>query len=131
MGRRKPVHGTAPGPREGYRKWRDSQTPSQILENLCREYKVQGPTYLEDCVVVGPWEQNHPAESQKGPDEQKKEELALMALNRWQEVPLVGFKLVPEHVETRTLYHPDKPGIEQMFTFQVTLIANICLELSQ
>ncbi|CAG2061416.1 unnamed protein product, partial [Timema podura] len=55
--------------KEGYRKWRDSQTPSQILENLCREYTVQGPTYLEDCVVLGPWERSQPAESQKGPDE--------------------------------------------------------------
>nr|CAD7576106.1 unnamed protein product [Timema californicum] len=116
--------------REGYRKWRDSQTPSQILENLCREYKVQGPTYLEDCVVVGHWERNHPAESQTGPDEQKKEELALMALSRWQEVPLVGFKLVPEHVETRTLYHPDKPGIEQSFLWFHALIHTITLNTS-
>lgn len=47
---------------------------------------------------------------------QRKELCALAALRRWHELPLVGCHLVPEHVETRSLYHPSKPGIEQVST---------------
>ena len=42
------------------------------------------------------------------------EQLALAVLHRWHEVPRIGCRLVPEHIETRPLYHPSKPGIEQV-----------------
>lgn len=42
------------------------------------------------------------------------EHLALSVLTHWEEIPRVGCKLIPEHVETRPLLHPDKPGIEQV-----------------
>ncbi len=38
------------------------------------------------------------------------EEMALAVLHNWSHI--TG-ELVPEHIETRSLYHPDKPGIEQ------------------
>lgn len=45
------------------------------------------------------------------------EHMALAVLHRWQEIPRAEYRLVPEHVETRPLYHPDKPGIEQVLNF--------------
>ena len=41
------------------------------------------------------------------------EHLALAVLHHWHEIPRVGCPLVTEHIETRALYNPDKPGIEQ------------------
>lgn len=49
-----------------------------------------------------------------GLKKQTEEHLALTALRHWEEIPRVGCKLVPEHVETRPLLNPDKPGIEQV-----------------
>lgn len=39
---------------------------------------------------------------------------ALLVLRRWQEMPGLGIQLVPEHVETRPLYHPRSPGLLQV-----------------
>lgn len=43
------------------------------------------------------------------------EHVALVALRNWNEIPKVGCPLVPEHVETRSIFSPEKPGIEQVW----------------
>lgn len=57
------------------------------------------------------------------------EQMALLVLRRWQEVPRVGTKLVPEHVETRPLYNPGKPGMKGRFEILV-FYYNFCLSFS-
>uniref|UniRef100_A0A8C9VL99 Otoferlin n=1 Tax=Scleropages formosus TaxID=113540 RepID=A0A8C9VL99_SCLFO len=85
----------------GYNAWRDPMKPTQILTKLCKDSKVDGPHY-------GPGGRVKVANRK-----QTDEHLALMVLKHWEEIPRVGCKLVPEHVETRPLLNPDKPGIEQ------------------
>jgi len=52
--------------------------------------------------------------STAGLKKQTDEHLALAVLKHWEDIPRIGCKLVPEHVETRPLLNPDKPGIEQV-----------------
>uniref|UniRef100_A0A3Q3G9J7 Otoferlin n=1 Tax=Kryptolebias marmoratus TaxID=37003 RepID=A0A3Q3G9J7_KRYMA len=100
----------------GYNVWRDPMKPSQILAKLCKDGKIDGPHYgpggkvkVANRIFTGPTE----IEDENGLKKQTEEHLALIVLNHWEEIPRVGCKLVPEHVETRPLLNPDKPGIEQ------------------
>ncbi|XP_053105918.1 otoferlin isoform X15 [Hemicordylus capensis] len=100
----------------GYNIWRDPQKPTQVLSKLCKEGKLDGPHYgpggrvkVTNRVFMGPTE----VEDENGQKKQTDEHLALTVLHHWDEIPRVGCKLVPEHVETRPLLNPDKPGIEQ------------------
>uniref|UniRef100_A0AAQ5YLP0 Otoferlin n=1 Tax=Amphiprion ocellaris TaxID=80972 RepID=A0AAQ5YLP0_AMPOC len=100
----------------GYNVWRDPMKPTHILAKLCKDGKLDGPHYgpggrvkVENRVFMAPTE----IEDENGLKKQTDEHLALTVLNHWAEIPRVGCKLVPEHVETRPLLHPDKPGIEQ------------------
>ncbi|XP_024408779.2 otoferlin isoform X3 [Desmodus rotundus] len=100
----------------GYNIWRDPMKPSQILTRLCKEGKVDGPHFgppgrvkVFNRVFTGPSEM----EDENGQKRPTDEHVALCALRHWEDIPRVGCRLVPEHVETRPLLNPDKPGIEQ------------------
>ncbi|XP_023662401.2 otoferlin isoform X2 [Paramormyrops kingsleyae] len=100
----------------GYNMWRDPMKPSQILSKLCKESKLDPPQYgpggrvkVANRVFLGPSE----IEDENGLKKQTDEHVALAALKHWEQIPNGGFKLVPEHVETRPLLNVEKPGIEQ------------------
>ncbi|XP_069089782.1 otoferlin isoform X1 [Pleurodeles waltl] len=100
----------------GYNMWRDPVRPTQILSKLCKEGKLDGPHFgpggrvkVTNRVFTGPTE----IEDENGQKKQTDEHLALTVLHHWEEIPRAGCKLIPEHVETRPLLNPDKPGIEQ------------------
>ncbi|KAI4471231.1 fer-1-like [Holotrichia oblita] len=98
----------------GYTPWRDIQTPSEILERLCVRWNIPQPQYFDTYVRI-----NNLMFAPKLEEDEKpkaiysKHELALNVLHRWNEIPVVGCHLVPEHVETRSLYTPHHPGLEQ------------------
>ncbi|XP_035994611.1 fer-1-like protein 6 isoform X2 [Fundulus heteroclitus] len=98
----------------GYNAWRDSLKPSELLSNLCRDNGVDGPHFSPGRIIVADkvftgktlfMHEDEPVESY--------EHLSLKILHRWAEIPVVGCKLVPEHIETRTLYNKARPGMDQ------------------
>ncbi|XP_028992475.1 fer-1-like protein 6 [Betta splendens] len=99
---------------EGYNAWRDSLKPSELLSKLCRENGLDGPHFrpgritVADKVFTGKtlfMQEDEPVESY--------EHLSLKILHRWSEMPVLGCKLVPEHIETRTLFNKARPGMDQ------------------
>uniref|UniRef100_T1JBU8 C2 domain-containing protein n=1 Tax=Strigamia maritima TaxID=126957 RepID=T1JBU8_STRMM len=98
----------------GYNQWRDSLKPSQILAKLCKDHKLDGPHIANGrvrigrkCFVIQATDEGNDVNNLS------EEAVSLAVLHKWQDVPKIGCKLVPEHVETRPLYNPAKPGIEQ------------------
>ncbi|XP_076249647.1 otoferlin isoform X2 [Calliopsis andreniformis] len=99
----------------GYNKWRDATKPTQILSKLCKEGKVDGPVYSHGRVTIGRKTFSLSNEEMEFYVHTKgiEEHLALAVLHQWPAFPRIGCALIPEHVETRPLYNPEKPGIEQ------------------
>ncbi|XP_074068175.1 fer-1-like protein 4 [Macrotis lagotis] len=108
--------------REGYNAWRDAFKPSQVLASLCQRSGLPAPEYRPGEVKVGSklfqvaLEATSAGErGQEANTKDFEEEQALSVLLRWREMPQHGCSLVPEHVETRPLYHPSSPGLLQGF----------------
>nr|XP_032646241.1 fer-1-like protein 5 [Chelonoidis abingdonii] len=92
-------------------QWRDQLLPTQLLENFARmrslalpEFSADGgkATFMGRAFLLGQFENKVPAHGHLGPP---RERLALHLLRTC--------GLVPEHLETRTLYHSIQPGIDQ------------------
>uniref|UniRef100_A0A8C4ZWF9 Otoferlin a n=1 Tax=Gadus morhua TaxID=8049 RepID=A0A8C4ZWF9_GADMO len=96
----------------GYNVWRDPMKPSQILAKLCKEGKLEAPQYGPGGKYILCFTSTI-MHTVPGMKRQTEEHLALTVLRHWEEIPRVGCPLIPEHVETRPLLNPDKPGIEQ------------------
>ncbi|KAM8750038.1 fer-1-like protein 6 [Acanthopagrus schlegelii] len=99
---------------DGYNAWRDCLKPSELLSKLCRENGLEDPQFRPGRITVAEkvftgktlfMHEDEPVESY--------EHLSLKILHRWAEIPAVGCKLVPEHIETRTLFNKARPGMDQ------------------
>ncbi|XP_071444023.1 otoferlin-like [Hetaerina americana] len=101
----------------GYNAWRDPENPTTILKNLCEHYQIPTPTYKKNEIKIG--ESCFYCDYASAPEKrtQQKETLALAVLKQWEKVSTQegksGLALVPEHIETRSLFHPKKGSIVQ------------------
>uniref|UniRef100_A0A8C0KK57 Dysferlin n=1 Tax=Canis lupus dingo TaxID=286419 RepID=A0A8C0KK57_CANLU len=89
----------------GPNQWRDQLRPSQLLHLFCQQRRLKAPVYLTDHVVFQDKEYTEAGRVPNphlGPVEER---LALHVLQQQ--------GLVPEHVESRPLYSPLQPDIEQ------------------
>uniref|UniRef100_A0A8C9MY10 Fer-1 like family member 6 n=1 Tax=Serinus canaria TaxID=9135 RepID=A0A8C9MY10_SERCA len=98
---------------EGYNAWRDATKPSEILTKLCKDYRISGPFMRPGEIQVGTKIFKGQTVFTEDENVESYEHLSLKVLRAWEEIPGAGYKLVPEHIETRPLYHKDKPGMEQ------------------
>ncbi|XP_045464673.1 otoferlin-like isoform X3 [Harmonia axyridis] len=98
----------------GHNAWRDPMKPTQILAKLCKDNKIDPPVYGKGQVKVCKQVFTLRTEDyDNGCGKNVDEQLALNILNKYHHLAEIGCPLVPEHVETRPLYNPEKPGIEQ------------------
>ncbi|XP_062065628.1 dysferlin isoform X17 [Lepus europaeus] len=93
----------------GPNQWRDQLRPSQLLHLFCQQHRVKAPVYWTDHVTfqgkeytIEDIEAGRMPNPHLGPVQER---LALHVLQQQ--------GLVPEHVESRPLYSPLQPNIEQ------------------
>ncbi|KAE8279305.1 Dysferlin Dystrophy-associated fer-1-like protein Fer-1-like protein 1 [Larimichthys crocea] len=93
----------------GLNQWRDQLTPWQLLHRVCERRNLPKPVYHDDVVnfrglqyTAADLEDKNVSKRYLGP---MKERLSLHILRK--------LGLVPEHVESRPLYSPLQPDIEQ------------------
>ncbi|XP_036072466.1 dysferlin isoform X2 [Oryzias melastigma] len=93
----------------GVNQWRDQLTPRQLLARLCERRNLRKPVYDDNGVrfrglryTAADLEDRNPSDPHLGP---VRERLSLLILRK--------LGLVPEHVETRALYSPLQPDIQQ------------------
>ncbi|CAG5929409.1 unnamed protein product, partial [Menidia menidia] len=93
----------------GINQWRDQLTPRQLLCRLCDRRNLRKPVFEDRAVLfrgqrytAADLEDKHESKRHLGP---LKEQLSLHILRK--------MGLAPEHVETRRLYSPLQPDIEQ------------------
>ncbi|XP_012578359.1 PREDICTED: fer-1-like protein 6 [Condylura cristata] len=101
---------------EGYNAWRDTSKPTEILTKLCKDNKLDGPYFYPEKIQIGNQVfSGKTVFTVEDTDDmvESYEHLALKVLHSWEEITEVGCRLVPEHIETRPLYHKNKPGMEQ------------------
>ncbi|XP_043946076.1 fer-1-like protein 4 [Protopterus annectens] len=112
---------------DGYNAWRDAFKPTQILANLCKKHDIPLPEYRRDEVKVKNTvfkipnevfqEENVKKKRDQEEDDTNKssydEQKALYVLQHWKDMPEHGCILVPEHVEERSLFIQDNPGLSQ------------------
>ncbi|XP_066910478.1 otoferlin-like [Clytia hemisphaerica] len=110
----------------GFNKWRDPIKPTAILRRLCKDHGLIGPTFKtqddsKTCLIATEQERyKFHAEKyivdESGNQKESEEPAALTALHYFHKIDTKGYALVPEHVETRKLFAPSAPGLEQTFT---------------
>ncbi|GFQ75570.1 fer-1-like protein 6, partial [Trichonephila clavata] len=117
------------GPRvdwQGYMRrpnaWRDALKPTEILKKLCQESRLDGPHFEKQKIRIG--NIIYEFKDGFGYGRTRMENMALNLLHRWKEISPGKYSLVPEHLETRTLYHPRKPAEPQVKTFIFVEIHN-------
>ncbi|XP_012058513.1 PREDICTED: otoferlin-like [Atta cephalotes] len=97
----------------GYNVWRDREKPAQILELLCRKNNLPLPEYGEHEIKIGKQSFPFHAVIEREGEVDREECMALSVLHHWQDFPICGCALVPEHVERRPLFNVKRPGLEQ------------------
>lgn len=101
----------------GYNRWRNTALPTDILKELCQKHDIDQPHYSDNFIDIDGVRLTDTTKLSKNED--IKQRLALTALKNLDQLPSFGYKLVPEHVETRSLYRDDVPGIEQVIFLNI------------